>query len=136
MATAETQRNEVQPERTYRRRLPVGAEVQPEGGVHFRVFAPLRNEVRVVIEPDHGVTSEIHLLQRSGDGYHDGFVADAGPGTRYRFRLDELDGLFADPASRFQPDGCQGASEVIDPSAYEWRDGEWRGVRADRVRDR
>ena len=39
-----------------------------------------------------------------------------GPGTRYRYVID--DGLrVPDPASRYQPDGVHGVSEVIDPGA-------------------
>jgi 1,4-alpha-glucan branching enzyme len=32
------------------RRLPVGAEALPGGGVHFRVWAPRRRRVEVVFE--------------------------------------------------------------------------------------
>src|SRR5437763_294570 len=32
------------------------------------------------------------------------------------------------PASRFQPDGPHGPSQVIDPGAFRWMDGGWRGV--------
>jgi malto-oligosyltrehalose trehalohydrolase len=49
----------------------------------------------------------------------------AGPGSRYRYRVDGMD--VPDPASRFQPDGVHEASEVVDPQAYEWRDAGWRG---------
>ena len=57
-------------------------------------------------------------------------MAGAGPGTRYRFRIDG--GLHVpDPAARFQPGGVHGESEVIDPEAHEWRDGGWRGVPAE-----
>src|SRR5437588_138280 len=34
------------------RRLPVGAEVQPGGGVHFRVWAPARTRVEVAFDGD------------------------------------------------------------------------------------
>ena len=32
-----------------------------------------------------------------------------------------------DPASRFKPDDVHGASEVVDPAAFAWRDDAWRG---------
>ena len=49
-----------------------------------------------------------------------------GAGTPYRFRLP--DGLAVpDPASRWNPDDVHGASRVVDPRAYAWRDGAWRG---------
>jgi maltooligosyltrehalose trehalohydrolase len=48
-------------------------------------------------------------------------------GTRYRIRLGETS-PWPDPASRFQPDGVHGPSEVIDPKAYAWKATEWGGV--------
>ncbi|MGH7969277.1 MAG: malto-oligosyltrehalose trehalohydrolase, partial [Limisphaerales bacterium] len=33
-----------------------------------------------------------------------------------------------DPASRFQPDGPHGASEIVDPNRFAWTDQEWQGV--------
>ena len=35
-----------------------------------------------------------------------------------------------DPASRFQPEGPHGPSEVVDPAAFRWTDGDWAGVPA------
>jgi maltooligosyltrehalose trehalohydrolase len=104
------------------RRYPIGAEVQPEGGVHFRVWAPKRRQVEVVLEGG-GATE----LACEHGGYSAGLVADAGDGSRYRFRLDGGD-AFPDPASRFQPDGPHGASQVVDPTRFEWSDRAWRGV--------
>ncbi|HEX5386537.1 MAG TPA: malto-oligosyltrehalose trehalohydrolase [Gemmatimonadales bacterium] len=107
------------------RRLPIGAEVQPGGGVHFRVWAPRRGRVSVLL--DGGASAEIPL-GREADGYYSGWVADAGPETRYRYRLDG-DDAFPDPASRFQPEGPHGPSMVVDPGAFRWTDGAWQGVR-------
>ncbi|HYD51929.1 MAG TPA: malto-oligosyltrehalose trehalohydrolase [Gemmatimonadaceae bacterium] len=104
--------------------MPFGAEAGADGGVHFRVWAPARRVVEVVIEGERPST---HPLEHEDDGYHAGFVADAGVGTRYRFRLDGR-GPFPDPASRFQPDGPHGPSMVVDPAAYRWSDGGWRGL--------
>ncbi len=100
------------------RRLPVGAEVVAAGGVHFRVWAPDRARVEVVVGRD---ATE---LQREGGGYFSGVIASAGAGSRYRFRLDAGD-AYPDPASRYQPDGPHGESEVVDPTTFEWRDGDW-----------
>ncbi len=47
-------------------------------------------------------------------------------GTRYTFRLDGGD-AFPDPASRFQPEGPHGASQVIDPARFAWSDHGWNG---------
>lgn len=53
-------------------------------------------------------------------GYHSTFVREAGSGSRYRYRLDGGPEL-PDPASRFQPEGVHGPSQVVDPGAYRWR---------------
>lgn len=103
------------------RRLPVGAEVR-DGGVHFRVWALKRKAVGVVIDGVRSVP-----MEPEADGYFAAFAPGAGVGARYRFRLDG-EGPFPDPASRSQPDGVHGASEVVDPSAFAWTDAGWKGV--------
>jgi maltooligosyltrehalose trehalohydrolase len=106
-----------------RRRIPVGAELTP-GGVHFRVWAPRRHRVEVVIEGDK---PRIVPLEQDGSGYFAGLADGAGAGGRYKYRLDSGDS-FPDPVSRFQPEGPHFASEIVDPSAFEWTDSRWRGV--------
>ena len=103
------------------RRRAIGAEIT-EQGVHFRVWAPAHEQVAVVID-DRDVP-----LDREENGYFSGLVSDARAGTRYRFRLGE--DAYPDPASRFQPDGPHGPSQVVDPSAYRWRNANWPGVTA------
>ena len=105
------------------RRLPIGAEAQRAGGVHFRVWAPRRKTVHV--SHDGGEAP----LAAEGNGYFSGHVADAKVAMRYRYRLDG-EKTFPDPASRFQPDGPHGPSQVVDPSAYRWKDSAWRGAGA------
>src|SRR5437762_3445632 len=98
------------------RRLPVGVELNPEGGAHARVWAPKRKTVEFVSE-DGAATP----LAPDENGYFAGTIASAKAGTRYRFRLDGSD-AFPDPASRFQPDGPHGPSEIVDPSQFKWTD--------------
>jgi maltooligosyltrehalose trehalohydrolase len=107
------------------RHLPIGAEVVP-GGVHFRVWAPRRRTVSVVTE-GAGSSARFPLIP-SGDGYFEGLLADAGAGLEHRYRLDEDDYLYPDPAARFQPRGPHGPSEVIDPTGFPWSDALWRGA--------
>jgi maltooligosyltrehalose trehalohydrolase len=104
-----------------KRRRSVGAEIIGEG-TSFRVWAPAHREVSVVID---GID---HSLQAEDGGYFQGVVDGAEAGTRYRFRIDKDESTYPDPASRFQPDGPHSDSEVVDPSAYRWRDGDWRGI--------
>lgn len=112
-------------------RLPVGAEVLPQGGVHFRVWATRCHRVAVVIEggSESGAVGLAVALMPEGNGYFSGLVASAGAGTLYHYQLDDTDKLCPDPASRFQPNGPHGPSQVIDPHAFQWTDSAWAGVR-------
>lgn len=105
----------------FTRRYPVGAEILPGGGVHFRVWASGRRKVGVVL-----ADGREYRLVPEGDGYFSGAVAGLGAGTLYRLRVNGQ-GPWPDPASRFQPDGPHGPSMVVDPQAYAWTDGLWRG---------
>jgi maltooligosyltrehalose trehalohydrolase len=104
------------------RRLPIGAEIV-EGGTHFRVWAPARRSVDVVVDEQRAVP-----LRAEDGGYFAGTLEGVGPGARYRFRLDGGEDLYPDPASRFQPRGPHGPSQVVDPSRFAWSDGDWRGL--------
>jgi maltooligosyltrehalose trehalohydrolase len=104
------------------RRLPIGAE-PVANGVSFRVWAPSRETVEVVVEGSGTVP-----LAAETDGYFSGVAARATPGSLYRFRLDDDATLYPDPASRFQPDGPHGPSQVVDPTTFAWSDRKWRGV--------
>jgi maltooligosyltrehalose trehalohydrolase len=109
------------------RRYPIGAEPLPGGGVHFRVWAPRRQSVEVVLNPSRDHQGAVTQLQRESDGYHSGLVPEAAPGHLYRFRLDGADS-FPDPISRFQPEGPHGPSEIIDSRQFAWTDRAWRGL--------
>ena len=85
------------------------------------MWAPRASRVHVVTE-----SGETTALDREDDGYFSGaFKASAG--DRYRFKLDDDDTLYPDPASRFQPEGPHGPSEIIDPRAFPWTDRAWAG---------
>lgn len=114
-----------------RRWFPVGAEVQTTGGVHFRVWAPLSQKVQVMIEGESSNFTDSQGnfdLARETNGYFSGLVSAAGNGTLYRYRLDGWAEIYPDPASRFQPKGPHGPSEIVDPGLFTWTDQEWLGV--------
>jgi maltooligosyltrehalose trehalohydrolase len=71
---------------------------------------------------------ETLTLRPEAGGYFAGFSPGTRAGALYRYRLDGEDVLYPDPASRFQPDGPHGPSQVIDPGAFRWTDGDWRGA--------
>jgi maltooligosyltrehalose trehalohydrolase len=119
----------------WRRRLPVGAEPAPGGGVHFRVWAPACRQVEAVFagvagggaaRAGGGVPAPAALTREPGSGYFSGLADAAAAGDLYRFRLDGGE-AFPDPASRFQPEGPHGPSRVVDAASYRWRDAAWRG---------
>jgi maltooligosyltrehalose trehalohydrolase len=116
--------------RSVKRRLPIGAEVQPAedgGGVHFRVWAPDRKLIAVVID---GQATPLTRETHEGDtGYFSGLIGSAAAGTLYKFKLEDNDYLFPDMASRFQPEGPHGPSRVVDHTSFAWTDADWRGCR-------
>ncbi|HUG39336.1 MAG TPA: malto-oligosyltrehalose trehalohydrolase [Longimicrobiales bacterium] len=112
------------PPAVFTRRLPLGAE-PGVGGAHFRVWAPDRERMDVVLP------ERVEPLSPEPEGWFGGWVADVGPGDLYRLRTDD-DVTLPDPASRSQPSGPHGPSEVVDPGAFPWTDGDWPGPVAER----
>ncbi|HSJ82091.1 MAG TPA: malto-oligosyltrehalose trehalohydrolase [Thiobacillus sp.] len=103
--------------------MPFGTRITPDG-VLFRLWAPGCERVGLCLAavPHEPVLSMIAC----GDGWFELSVPDAGLGTRYQFEVN--DGLrVPDPVSRFNPDDVHGASEVVDPAAFDWQDETWRG---------
>ena len=115
------------------RKSPVGAERILDKGVHFRVWAPQRKAVKLVMNAQSennepiGQTIDIQL-QNEGNGYFSILVPDDRPGALYRYLLDDDPQPYPDPASRFQPQGPHGPSQVIDPSLFDWTDTHWSGI--------
>jgi maltooligosyltrehalose trehalohydrolase len=103
------------------RRYPVGGELLTPDSASFRVWAP--EAMRLTVEID-GVPM---VMRRDADGY---FAAErpARSGSRYGFRFPDDPRLYPDPASRWQPDGPEGPSALVDPSSFEWHDAAWQGV--------
>ena len=95
-----------------------------EGGVRFRVHAPLAR--RVIVNVHDGPVRGGHAMEPDADGLWDLVLPGAGAGDLYDLRVDDGVAL-PDPASRFQPEGVHGPSEVIDPARFGWTDAAWHG---------
>jgi maltooligosyltrehalose trehalohydrolase len=100
--------------------MPFGATAAADG-VRFAVWAPSVPAATLEID---GRTMP---MERAAEGFFYCFDPDAGPGSRYAFHFAGMSFAVPDPASRFNPDGVHQASEVVSPTAYEWRDADWRG---------
>lgn len=89
----------------------------------FLVWAPLINQVEVhTLSPAERVVP----LEKVSRGYHHGVVHGVQPGTRYLYRLNGNTER-PDPASKFQPEGVHGPSQVIDP-CFAWEEPHWSGI--------
>jgi maltooligosyltrehalose trehalohydrolase len=113
--------------RLVKRRYPIGAELIGHNQTHFRLWAPKAKRVDLVLEDSRPKNSRqgFHALEAEKDGYFCG-VANAGPGARYRFRVNN--NSYPDPASRFQPDGPHGSSCIVDSAQFRWTDSQWPGI--------
>jgi maltooligosyltrehalose trehalohydrolase len=81
----------------------------------FRVWAPLPRTVELEL-----VGGKRLPMQPVDGGYYERVVEGVRPGDRYFFVLDGQRQR-PDPASRLQPDGVHGPSQVVDPGAFTWQ---------------
>src|SRR5688500_36889 len=101
--------------------LHLGANVR-EDGIVFRVWAPARRTVEVVVEGRRPLA----MTRQPSDGTFEGTAPALAAGARYQYRLDG-DRHRPDPASRYQPDGVHGPSVAVDPGSFTWTDQGFRG---------
>jgi maltooligosyltrehalose trehalohydrolase len=104
--------------------LDLGAKMIGTNQVRFNVWAPFAQQVAVeLVEQDRTSIP----MQPASQGYFETIVEEVDPRARYRYLLNGQKAR-PDPASRFQPDGVHGPSAVVDPHAFTWTDGGWRGL--------
>lgn len=105
--------------------MPFGTHIEAGGGVSFRLWAPGARKVDLCLEEPAGERS-FFPMRCLTEGWYHAVLARTGPGTLYRFRID--DGLLVpDPVSRCQADDVHGPSQVVDPDGFPWQDQGWRG---------
>jgi len=103
--------------------MPFGAEVHSDGSTRFRLWAPVKRQV--VLETAAGPMGSQAPMTALEKGWFEAVLPHAPAGTRYAYRAG--DACFPDPASRCNPDDVHGASMVVDPLAFDWKDDAWRG---------
>jgi maltooligosyltrehalose trehalohydrolase len=101
----------------------LGATYLGDSRCRFLVWAPLVSKVEVhIVSPEE----QTFPLARNAQGYHQAIVDGVAPGCHYFYRLDS-EKERPDPASRFQPAGVHGPSEVV-ASYFPWGDQGWSGL--------
>jgi maltooligosyltrehalose trehalohydrolase len=105
----------------------VGALYLGAGRCAFSVWAPQAQRISVhLLSPRERMVA----LKAAPHGYFAAVLEGVEPGARYFYRL-ESDGAEPrerpDPASRCQPEGVHGPSQVTDQN-FDWHDAGWRGL--------
>jgi len=111
------------------RRFPIGAECQPEGGTHFRVWAPNARQLSLILNHHLELATP---LQQEENGYWSLFKAEAKAGDHYQFQINDDQRLYPDPASHYQPHGPHEASCIVNPEVFSWTDNAWTGITSGR----
>lgn len=96
----------------------------PGSGVAFRVWAPRARQVAVKLL---GPQERVIPMRRSAGGFFSTVVAEARPGMEYVYLLDR-NRERPDPASRHQPRGIHGPSQIVATQDFAWSDAGFRGV--------
>jgi maltooligosyltrehalose trehalohydrolase len=101
----------------------LGASLLEDGSCKFLVWSPQveRAELHLL-----GPREQLVPMERKESGYYEARVEGLAPGALYRYRLNG-EKERADPASRFQPEGVHGPSQVLD-SRFAWEDRPWFGL--------
>jgi maltooligosyltrehalose trehalohydrolase len=102
----------------------LGATPIPGGGWNFAVWAPKQERIELRLP---GNRQEFFPMQRNMMGYHSVAVDNLQAGAKYFYRLGNSRER-PDPASRRQPEGVHGPSELVDLRDFAWTDSNWKGV--------
>lgn len=104
--------------------LPLGATWLSGDQTAFLVWAPKCEQVEVEILGPKGQRA---VMDRLGRGYFQAVLGGARPGSLYHYVLNSGKS-HPDPASRFQPRGVDGPSQVTSLAAFPWTDADWSGI--------
>ncbi|MFO1430814.1 MAG: glycogen debranching protein GlgX [Candidatus Competibacteraceae bacterium] len=105
--------------------MPFGAQVLEGGRIRFRLWAPVAERVEVLLEGAGGGAIILPMEAREGNWYE--LTTDrAKVGDFYRYRINGVRKV-PDPASRYNPQGVHGPSQILEPGQFVWNDRNWRG---------
>ncbi|WP_354002088.1 malto-oligosyltrehalose trehalohydrolase [Pseudotabrizicola sediminis] len=105
---------------TLSHKMRFGAEVRQTGS-RFALWGPKCRSVGLKLQ-----RRKVIPMQRDDAGWHRVDVPGVGAGARYK-NVIGCGKQIADPASRFQPAGVEGFSEVIAPELFRGRAPRWSG---------
>jgi maltooligosyltrehalose trehalohydrolase len=91
--------------------MKIGTDYKGNGRCEFVVWAPLLKSVSLKLV---SWSERIIPMEMADKGYWKVVADGVLPGALYLYRLDNKLEM-SDPASRFQPEGVHGPSQVIDP---------------------
>ncbi len=96
-----------------------------QDGCLFRLWARPGANIELVVEDgspqleERGGPQHFYPMRQQADGMYEAHVPGAGPGTRYWFKVEGA-GPFPDLASRYQPSGVHGPSQVVAQAEGMW----------------
>src|SRR5579862_2092074 len=86
----------------------------------FKVWAPNAETIGVKIG------NTVHALEKTGGGWWQRDIAEAGTGIDYAFLIDGNEPAVPDPRAAWQPHGVHGPSRILDHAAFLWTDAQWQ----------
>lgn len=111
---------------SFNRRYPIGAERVTKKKVHFRLWAPDHDHVSILAKSKKKVLFS-RQMEKEKNGYFSLCISDFPKDALYYYQVGNSDKHFSDPASRYQPDGPEGGSMMIEDD-FSWTDHHWKGV--------
>jgi len=128
--------------------LSHGPTLRSDGSCQFLVWAPCHKSVKLrlfsvkdsvarkpIAEPHDRADDQIIEMTRNEFGYFRAVVNKVDRDSRYMYQL-ESPGSGAkelpDPASRYQPEGVHGASQLVDLADFSWGDDGWKAPALER----
>ncbi len=104
--------------------IQLGPRFNDDGTVTFQVWAPRHQSLSIVLVNEAGASTI--PMSRDERGV---FTAKHHSKNGDRYWVELPDGTRRpDPASRFQPDGVHGPSQLVDTQAFRWNTQNWRGL--------